>query len=271
MQVVVCAMAKNEHLYINDWVNHYIKIGFDKIYLFDNDDKNAPYIGDYIKNRGKVEIIDIRGQSGECLQHDVYTNFYNTHKFDWCLFVDIDEYLFGIGNIHTYLSQYHMRNVKQIRIKWRLFGDDDLISRDMSKPPYQVFKNVVKVTLNRDLVHVGNLENQGKALVRGGLPNVVIRSPHFASFYKRDNVIPSILPSGRPCWDKVVINQDYSRETIYLNHYMTKSLSEFINQKLNRNDAVYNKKLKMDYYWRINKKTKEKIEYLKGLNLWDNE
>ena len=38
MQVVVCAMAKNEHLYIKDWVNHYLRIGFDKIYIYDNDD-----------------------------------------------------------------------------------------------------------------------------------------------------------------------------------------------------------------------------------------
>lgn len=271
MQVVVCAMAKNEHLYINDFVNHYVKLGFDKIYLFDNDDQNSPYIGNYIKNKEKVEIIDIRGQARECLQHDIYTMFYNTYKFDWCLFVDIDEFLFGIGNIHMYLSQYKFRNVKQIRIKWRLFGDDNLIERDMSKPVYQVFKNVIKVTRDRSLVDKGNLENQGKAIVRGGLPNVVMRSPHFASFHKRDNVIPSVLPSGKPCWAKVVITQDYSRETIYLNHYMTKSLSEFVNQKLNRNDAVFNQKLKMDYYWRINEKTQEKIDYLKGLKIWDNE
>ena len=31
MQVVICAMAKNEHLYINEWVKHYLSIGFDKI------------------------------------------------------------------------------------------------------------------------------------------------------------------------------------------------------------------------------------------------
>ena len=48
---------------------------------------------------------------------------------------------------------------------------------------------------------------------------------------------------------------------------MTKSLSEFINQKLNRNDAVFNVSLKLDYYWRINKKTPEKIAYLKNLGL----
>lgn len=269
MQVVVCAMAKNEHLYIKDWANWYLKIGFDKIYIYDNDDLDAPSIKDYLPHSDKIVVYDIRGQSGECLQHKIYTNFYNTHTFDWCLFVDIDEYLWGINNVHLWLSLPQYRLAKQIRIKWKLYGDDNLIERDMTKPVYQVFKKAINKTLNRDLMHVGNLENQGKMVVRGGLKNVVICSPHFASYKKRDNVIPSVLPSGKPCWDKVVINANYRNETIFINHFMTKSLSEFIQQKLGRNDAVYNQKLKLDYYWRINEITQEKIDYLKGKGLWD--
>ena len=103
MRVVLCAMAKNEHLYINDWVNHYLKLCFDKIYLYDNDDLDKPFIGDYIENKDKVEIINIRGQKKEHLQHDIYTEFYNAHnkQFDWCLFCDIDEFLFGVNNVLT--------------------------------------------------------------------------------------------------------------------------------------------------------------------------
>ena len=44
---------------------------------------------------------------------------------------------------------------------------------------------------------------------------------------------------------------------------MTKSLSEFVNQKLKRTDAVFGDKILLNYYWRINKKTPEKIEWLK--------
>ncbi len=267
MRVVVCAMAKNEHLYIKDWCEHYLKIGFDKIYIYDNDDLDAPSIKDYVPNSDKIEIINIRGQAKEQLQGDIYTHFYNTHNFDWCLFCDIDEFLSGVANIHAFLEQRTFRNINQIRIKWRLFGDDDKIERDMSKPVWCCFHRIIEKSLNRDLIHIGDLENQGKAIVRGNLKNVVIRSPHFASFFKRDNVIPSVLPSGRPCWSKVVIKENYRFETVFLNHYMTKSLSEFINQKLNRNDAVYNKSLKLDYYWRINTKTKEKLDYLKKLGL----
>ena len=48
---------------------------------------------------------------------------------------------------------------------------------------------------------------------------------------------------------------------------MTKSLSEFVEQKLNRNDAVFNVKVKLDYYWRINKKTPEKLKWLEERGL----
>ena len=267
MRVVVCAMAKNEQLYIKDWVKHYLKIGFDKIYIYDNDDPSSPYIGDFIEKKHRVEIIDIRGQAKPGLQHEVYTNFYNTHEFDWCLFCDIDEYLVGVNNVHLWLEQWYLRNAKQIRIKWRLFGDDNLITRDMRVPVYKAFTKEVKHSMNRDLITKGNLEKQAKSFIRGGMKDIIIQSPHFGSIRRRDNVIPSILPSGRPTWSKVAINEDYSREFIYLNHYMTKSLSEFVDQKLNRNDAVFNFNLKLDYYWRINEKTPQKLEWLKERGL----
>lgn len=263
MRVVLCAMAKNEHLYINDFVKHYVKLGFDRIYIYDNDDIDKPYIGDYIEEKEKVEIIDKRGIVKPKLQHELYTNFYHTHDFDWVFYCDIDEFLFGVENIKTFLTRFRNLNVGQVRVKWKLIGDDGFIERDMSKPVYEVFKHSPKRTLNRNLIDPGTLENQGKAFVRGGLANVIIASPHFASLNERKSIIPSCLPSGKPCNSGVVIIEDYSNETIFLYHYMTKSLSEFVNQKLKRTDAVFGDKILLNYYWRVNKKTPEKIEWLK--------
>lgn len=271
MQVVVCAMAKNEHRYINEWVEHYINLGFDKIYIYDNDDIDKPYIKDFISSKflNKCVIKNIRGQQRPKLQHDIYTGFYYKYgkTFDWCLFCDIDEFLFGVDDIHTWLEKPQFINAKQIRIKWKLFGDDNLIERDLSKKVVDSFHIEIKTSLNRNLIYKGNLEKQGKMLIRGGLSNVVIRSPHFGSYNFRDNIIPSILPSGKPCYSKVAIQEDYSNETIFLNHYMTKTLSEFIEQKLSRTDAVFGNTIALDYYWRINEKTIEKIKYLKDMGL----
>lgn len=51
----------------------------------------------------------------------------------------------------------------------------------------------------------------------------------------------------------------------YIRHYKTKTLSEFCDQKLNT-PRVFNQSEKrtIDYFFRINKKTTEKIAYLKS-------
>ena len=268
MEIVICAMAKNEHKYINEWVEHHVNLGFNKIYLYDNDDIDKSYIGDFINSKflNKCVIKNIRGQQKPKLQHDIYTGFYNKYgkTFDWVFYCDIDEFLVGIENVHSWLMQPQFKSAMQIRVKWRLFGDDNIIERDMNKKVVDTFHNEITKSFNRNLIDKGNLEKQGKAFVRGGLSNVIVRSPHFASFGCRDNIIPSILPSGKPCYSKVVIEEDYSNEKVFLNHYMTKSLSEFIDQKLNRTDAVFGNTVALDYYWRINKKTNEKLDYLRN-------
>ena len=268
MTNVVCALAKNEHKYINDWVKYHINIGFDGIYLFDNDDLDckADYYNDIDASyRDYVTIINIRGWKELHLHQHILNDFYNKFKnnFDWCMFIDIDEYLFGVDNVKEWLSTIPTE-YNQVRIKWKLFGDDELIARDMTKPVYEVFKVRVKHSLHRNLTQKGNLESQGKSIVRGHLNDVIITSPHFASYKTRDNVLKSCLPSGKDCrYSKVVIHEVYDKETIWLHHYMTKSLSEFIEQKLNRNDAVYNDPVTLKYYWRINKITPQKIMYLR--------
>lgn len=270
MRVYVCAIAKNEHLYINEWVSHYFKLGVDKIFIFDNDNKDSPNIKDYIDKQylPNIKIINARGIHYDKMQDTFYTNFYKIEKdnFEWCIFCDIDEFLVGIDNVKTFLSNQRYKNTQQIRIKWKLFGDDDLIERDMTKSVMETFTKEITSSLHRDLDKVGDLEIQGKAIVKGHIKGVVFRSPHFACIGNR--LLKSVLPSGAKCESCVRIREDYSKESVFFNHYMTKSLSEFIKQKVNRGDAIYGtRKINLDYFWRINRKTKAKIEYIKNLGL----
>ena len=272
MKVYVCALAKNEHLYINEWVSHYLKLGVDKIFIYDNDDKGSKRISDFIdkKSLERVKIINARGLHWKEIQHDFYNNFYRVEKdnFDWCLYCDVDEFLTGIDNIKTFLSKPIFKIYEQIRIKWKLFGDDDLIKRDMSKGVMETFNNVLTSSLSRDLSKPSNLQSQGKSIVKGHLNHCKFTSVHFAINKNDNKLLSSCLPSGQRTFSGVAIEDNYESETVYLNHYMTKSLSEFINQKMNRTDAVFgNRILDLNYYWRINKKTPEKEKYLKDMGL----
>ena len=147
MKVYVCAIAKNEHLYINEWVAHYVKLGVDKIYIYDNDDKGTPDIYKSIDRKYSkyLVFVNVRGQHYDRMQSTIYTQFYKRHynMFDWCLFCDIDEFLTGIDNIKEFLNRPYIRNAYQVRVKWKLFGDDNLIERDMSKGVMETFKKEI--------------------------------------------------------------------------------------------------------------------------------
>lgn len=63
-KVALCAIVKNENLYIREWINWYKHIGISKIFLYDNNDidgeKLEDVINDYIKDKF-VEVINVRG------------------------------------------------------------------------------------------------------------------------------------------------------------------------------------------------------------------
>ena len=272
MKVYLCALAKNEHLYINEWVSHYLKLGFDKIFIFDNDNKDSPNIKDFIDNDklAKCRVINARGIHESNMQTLFYNNFYRLEKnnFNWCLFCDIDEFLVGVGNIKLFLQQPKFAFANQIRVKWQMYDDNGLIERDMSKGVMETFTHKANFTLTRDLTKECGMGNQGKAFVRGGLNNVYFNSVHFATNRMNDVILNSVLPNGQRCLSGVEIKEKYTTINVFLNHYMTKSLSEFITQKINRGDAVFgNRKIDFNYYWRINEKTQDKLDYIKNLGL----
>lgn len=267
MKVAVCAIAKNENKYINEWAEHYISLGVDKIYLFDNNNSSTDFVGDYINEQiiSKVEIINKNDVHIPRFQWHCYQEFYDTYSknFNWCLFCDIDEFLVGTSNIKEFLGSSAFKDFDQIRVKWHLFGDDNQVTRDMNK---SIIKSFTKVIDNNE-----ELSNQGKFFIRGGLADINIQSCHRAD-YSSGKPLKSCLPSGTLCsGDGYKILEDYSKQKIFLNHYMTKTISEFIDQKLTRGDAVWeSRELNFDYFWQINKQTPEKLAYIaKAMTAFD--
>ena len=60
--ICLCVIAKNENLYVREFVEYYFKIGYNKIFIYDNNDKDGEtfdtVIKDYIKkNFVKIPLI----------------------------------------------------------------------------------------------------------------------------------------------------------------------------------------------------------------------
>ena len=99
-QVCLCAIGKKENLYIKEFINHYKQLGYNHIYLYDNNDENDERFEDIIQediNEGYVTLINYRGFRGtrNNPQLDAYYDCYekNNRKYNWLSFFDTDEFL----------------------------------------------------------------------------------------------------------------------------------------------------------------------------------
>ena len=104
---VICAIAKNENAYLYEWAEYHLSLGFSHIYVYDNNDVDGERVDDVFANTeiaSKISVFDVRGK--RFVQKNVYNEFYAKGQFDWCAFIDIDEFitLANHNTIQDYLS-----------------------------------------------------------------------------------------------------------------------------------------------------------------------
>lgn len=268
MKVCVCAIAKMENHYIREWVEHYKSIGFDKIFLYDNNDVDGErfeeVINDYIQS-SFVEIIDFRGRISTDnfnLQSYSYQDCYTKHKneYDWFLIVDCDEFLHisNYRNIKELLDNEKYNGFEGIRFQWMNMDDNNLIH--VVDGDYSLQKRFTN----------GKMNKYGKSIIRGWLD---IKSNEFHGHSFRNHTYCDA--TGIQCkpmdqTDNSVLVQDYIVDTdIFIKHYRSKTIQEWIDIKLKR---LYPDKsrekafqlLTINTFFSWNKKTQDKIDYIKS-------
>ena len=134
IKVCLCVIGKKENLYVKEFISHYKRIGYDKIFLYDNNDINDEKFEDIIESEiksGFVSIINYRGYKGSNIRSqfmsykDCYKN--NNIEYQWLSFFDFDEFLeFPNKNmtIKKFLNIYYTyiylkRNLKYLLYYWK--------------------------------------------------------------------------------------------------------------------------------------------------------
>jgi len=96
---VICCIAKNEGPYLLEWINYNLKLGFSKIYIYDNNNdktKLQTYFNNEIffsrRIRSKIILIHFPGPQK---QIEAYNNFiiHHSYKHTWVAFIDCDEFI----------------------------------------------------------------------------------------------------------------------------------------------------------------------------------
>ena len=103
-----------------------------------------------------------------------------------------------------------------------------------------------------------------KSILRGGMHHIVwecAHNPQTEYYY-------CCTPKGGGV--KVSYKQEIDYSIIYLRHYSTKTIGEWVRNKMIKGDVFYKGEIvheikSLDFFFRYNKKTEEKIKYAETL------
>ena len=268
MKTAICTIAKNENVYINDWVNYYLNIGFDDIYIYDNNDVDTPYVGDFIENKDNVVITNWHEDYVHLFnQIAAYKDFLSKYSsiYDWVSFIDVDEYIhLNCNSIQDWLSNAP-NECNCIALVWKIYGDDGIVIGDESIPVCERFTSQVNgLSLNcyKSIIRTNSINSdffwQSQSLF--SIKDVVSGEFVFDYYDYRFNKIEVDA-------DKIIDNNFVlENEECYIKHYMTKSISEFIKYKYTRwtdSKIIFGDGSPFDYFFAMNEKTQEKVDYIK--------
>lgn len=249
MRIAICAIARLENRYIKEWVEYHLGLGFSHIYIYDNNAEDEERISDVIEDAMVLEsssLKEYQNKPNDCkvtiiplhnrryVQCYAYQDCYDYGEFDWVLFIDIDEFFTlsegsGYKDVESFIEA-RKNDADAILINWRNYGDngqlyyspDGVIHRFPNPlPDWYSLWNLW-----------GNAPENGhiKTFVRFGL-NFKNAGPHIGSGeFSTCNAEGKLVPN-------VFVQQEQTYKVAYIRHYVTKSISEWAEQKVKRQAA----------------------------------
>lgn len=100
--VVICTIIKDEHEYLDEWIQYNLSLGFDEIYLYEDygskshQDITSKYKNVHLRSIEGLEVEKfVQNKSGSYRQLGLFRWFCKEMhgKVDWCAFIDIDEFI----------------------------------------------------------------------------------------------------------------------------------------------------------------------------------
>jgi disulfide oxidoreductase YuzD len=262
MKVALCCIGRLENQYAVEYVEYYKSIGFDKIFIYDNNHDGEEHFEDVLQSYiddGFVTVIDYRNK--EAAQLSAYNDCYSRYgkEYDWIAFFDFDEFLTLVKDkdIKSYLS--HFDDFQGVKINWMVYTDNNIIKNDGRKV---LERFTTPMDYDKCVTYKFPENNHTKSIIRCGIENLKWnQTPHTVSNIKYCNSI------GDSCSNSPF--EPYNFELAYIKHFTTKTIEEWINNKIKRgypdgNKDWFKKNSITDKFFKYNGITDEKNEYIKN-------
>jgi len=218
--VIIC-IAKYEKDYIDEFVRYHLHLGFDKIYIYDNEDH--PTYAEQLRHFGDAIIVEhLPGKNYPRLpQYEALQRFtwyhMNNPEITHVAHIDIDEFIVlkKHNNIKDFIKEYIYdgeNNVKcaGIGINWKMFGSSGYITKT-DEPLTMRFTKCQK----GHNVHIKTLYNKSFYAHQGNPHNINSNNPEFPIKTTKGNIVdgPHV--------------EDADLSVIQINHYKSKTWEEF--------------------------------------------
>ena len=229
MKTAICVIIKDELDYLDEWLDYHFDLGIDEIYLYeDYGSLSHSTITKKYGDKVHLESIDIifdkkDSKHGVAKQIKLFDWFPITYKdkFDWVLFIDIDEFLILKQPLQQLLKDYDDK--PGLLLKWRYYGANG----HKTKPKGKVMDNYTKYSVcNFDYYW------SKKSFV------------NLKYFTYWEITIHAINGGVYP------INE-FGDCKAYINHYFTKSWDEWKYKLLSRGDVAINNR-KIYQFFKLN-------------------
>ena len=275
----IVAIAKNEELYLQEWIDYHKNLGFDYIFICDNNDlDNDGQLNLIKRNNTKCIGINVRGREQlekVGYQTGLYKFSYNYIKenyadVSWIAFLDVDEFLDLDGmKVNQFLNQDKFKDADLIHVNWMCYGDNELVHYD-PRPVMERFTKPLPIDALYDTFYLNKgiyINKHVKSIVRVNDNFKEFHTPHTVIF---KNECKCVNVAGKPV-DNTEPWQTICYEGGHIKHFITKSTEEFKKRKCmdnNRADATFNSKRneEVEHYFSINTKTFAKWNIFNNLS-----
>lgn len=251
MNYCLVSIAKNEHRYMNHWCQYHLKLGFERILIFNN--SPVPY---NVMLPGVEEYNVSKDKAPQPACYNIALKM--LPKDTWVLFIDLDEYLHleQDKTVADFLN--HFPDADIVRLNWKCFGDNEQLHYSPEPVTQRFTVPCEKYFVYNDELPLGIYENSHIKNFVKITDKPIVQSVHNAimPYGKAVNAVGNPQNMFSP-W------QDICWEVAWINHYNCKSTEEFCDRRLNTKDVcgsvIANDKL-IRFYFNENHRTKEKEE-----------
>lgn len=231
--LAVCAIAKDEGDYFEEWIEWHRKMGVEKFYIYDNEssDDTKKILKPYIE-AGVVEYTYFPGQKKQLAAYD---DCFSRHRYDtrWIAFIDIDEFVVPLADssIPEFLKRFE--DFPAVEVNWLVYGSNG----EIKKSPRPVMERFTRHSLPAHPLnhYVKSIVNPRRVFNMIGCHEATRIGGKAADSH--GNKIRCSFRDRAP-----------QQDIIRINHYAIKSREEFV-EKQNRGRAAGKRRYVPDDYF----------------------